>query len=115
LKKGGGATPLTIQDLMKVDAIFDPHRPYQYLRKSEGLSGISRKALFSLNRHIVRGRLMISSIGKCCVLVDSSEHLDARHETAKDREEDFWNSTRRHQQHAGVKENRWATRSGYLK
>jgi hypothetical protein len=36
-----------------VDAIFDPHRPYQHLMKNEGLSGYQSESHFSLNGNVV--------------------------------------------------------------
>src|SRR5260370_1858319 len=62
---------------------------------------------------IVRGKLTINRLnGKACVLVDSAEHVDVRQKSAEDREEKEWNSMRRHQHNAAVKDNRWATRAG---
>lgn len=65
---------------------------------------------------IVRGKLTINRLnGKAAVLVDSAQHLDVRQESAEDREADLWNATRRHQDNARVKDNRWATRAGHVK
>ena|SRR5713101_5898137 len=62
------------------------------------------------------GRLTIHRLnGKVAILVDEVRHLDARQESAEDREESEWNATRRHQLNATVKDNRWATRAGYVK
>jgi hypothetical protein len=64
----------------------------------------------------VRGRLTINSLNaKAAILVDEVQHLDARKESAEDREASEWNATRRHQLNAQVKGNRWATRAGYVK
>ena len=64
----------------------------------------------------VRGRLTINPLNaKAAILVDEVQHLDARKESAADREADEWNATRRHQANAAVKSTRWATRAGYVK
>ena len=64
----------------------------------------------------IRGRLTIHKInGKPAILIDEVHHLDARQESAEDREDNWWNAVRRHQQNAAVKDNRWATRAGYVK
>jgi hypothetical protein len=59
----------------------------------------------------VSGRLMIHpKTRRAGILVDRLET-----DVAQDREADLWNATRRHQQNAAVKDNRWATRDGYVK
>ncbi len=59
----------------------------------------------------VSGRLMIHpKTRRAGILVD---RLEA--DVAQDREADLWNATRRHQLNATVKDNRWATRAGYVK
>ncbi len=64
----------------------------------------------------IRGRLTIHRVnGRAAILVDEVHHLDARQESAEDREASEWNATRRHQSNTVVRDNRWATRAGYVK
>jgi single-stranded DNA-binding protein len=57
------------------------------------------------------GRLTVNSMGKAAIIVDEVHHLDARQESAEDREAEEWNAARRHQGNAVVKgDNRFATR-----
>ena len=65
----------------------------------------------------ISGRLTIHPLnGKPAVLVAEVDHLDARQQSAEDRELSEWNAVRRHQGNAVVKgDNRWATRAGYVK
>lgn len=64
----------------------------------------------------VCGKIIVNSVGRAAILVDTIEHTDASKQSAEHREAEEWNTARRFQQDARVVgDNRWATRPSFVK
>jgi hypothetical protein len=88
------------------DRKSDPITVFCYAERAMTLANVTRGQQVR-----VSGRLMVHpKTRRAGILVDRLET-----DVAPDREAELWNATRRFQDHATVKDNRWATRARFVK